>query len=102
MSSSSSSKTSKTNKPGKPGKTIKTTTQNKKPIRKVKKKKFKKVKILSNPPQLTEEEMIEMYKKSLNDLELKVLEIAESHLKTSFDMGKSIGYLKWKKKNNYK
>jgi len=96
MSSSSSSKTSKTNKPGK------TTTQNKKPIRKVKKKKFKKVKILSNPPQLTEEEMIEMYKKSLNDLELKVLEIAESHLKTSFDMGKSIGYLKWKKKNNYK
>ena len=96
MSSSSSSKTSKTNKPGK------TTTQNKKPIRKVKKKKFKKVKILSNPPQLTEEEMIEIYKKSLNDLELKVLEIAESHLKTSFDMGKSIGYLKWKKKNNYK
>jgi len=95
MSSSSSSKTSKTNKP------VKTTTQNKKPIRKVKKKKFKKVKILSNPPQLTEEEMIEMYKKSLNDLELKVLEIAESHLKTSFDMGKSIGYLKWKKKNHY-
>ena len=95
MSSSQTSKTSKTNK---------------NPIRKAKKKKFKKVKILSNPPQavqkptpvsITEEDKIEMYKESLNDLELKVLEIAQTHLKTSFDMKKSIGYLKWKKVNHY-
>jgi len=98
MSSSQTSKTSKTSK------------TNKNPIRKAKKKKFKKVKILSNPPQavqkptpvsITEEDKIEMYKESLNDLELKVLEIAQTHLKTSFDMEKSIGYLKWKKVNHY-
>ena len=51
--------------------------------RKAKKKKFKKVKILSNPPQavqkptpvsITEEDKIEMYKESLNDLEsVKIL-----------------------------
>lgn len=38
---------------------------------------------------------MEEYKKSLSQIEKKTFEIAENHLKTSFSMEKSIGYLKF-------
>ena len=37
------------------------------------------------------------YINTLNDMEFKALNIAIEHLKTSFDIEKSIDYLKWKK-----
>jgi hypothetical protein len=36
---------------------------------------------------------------SLNEMEKKALEIAKSHLESSFNIEKSIGYLNWLKKN---
>ena len=44
------------------------------------------------------EELIEKYKKSLNDIEKKALEIAEKNLETSFNIEKSIGFLEFLKK----
>jgi hypothetical protein len=43
---------------------------------------------------------IEEYINSLNEKEKIALEIAKSHLESSFSMESSIGYLKWK--NNKK
>jgi hypothetical protein len=39
---------------------------------------------------------IESYLKSLNNLEKQTLDIAKSHLGTSFNVRKSIGFIKWK------
>jgi hypothetical protein len=41
-------------------------------------------------------EEIESYLKSLDALEKKTLDIAKSHLGTSFNVRKSIGFIKWK------
>ena len=40
-------------------------------------------------------EIIEDYISTLSELELKTMEIASTHLKTSFNIEKSIGYKKW-------
>ena len=42
---------------------------------------------------------IDRYIESLNDLEKTAYEIAKSDLGSSFDIVKSIGFLKWIKKN---
>lgn len=42
---------------------------------------------------------VERYIESLNELEKKAYEIAKSDLESSFDIVKSIGFLKWIKKN---
>ena len=44
-------------------------------------------------------EDIDKYIKSLTDIEKKAYEIAKEHLGSSFDITKSIGFLKWIKKN---
>jgi hypothetical protein len=51
-----------------------------------------------------EEESIQQYFKSLNNLERKTLEIAKEHLGSSFNIKRSIGYITWKNKqeNNLK
>ena len=42
---------------------------------------------------------IETYLNSLNELEKKTLDIAKSHLGTSFNVRKSVGFIKWKQAN---
>ena len=42
---------------------------------------------------------IKKYIETFNELELKALSIAISHLKTSFNIKKSIGYTNWLKNN---
>jgi len=42
---------------------------------------------------------IESYLKSLNELERKTLDIAQSHLGTSFNVIKSIGFIQWSHSN---
>ena len=42
---------------------------------------------------------IDKYVASLNELEKKAYEIAKTDLGSSFDIEKSIGFLKWIKKN---
>jgi hypothetical protein len=42
---------------------------------------------------------LDRYIESLNELEKKAYEIAKSDLESSFDLVKSIGFLKWIKKN---
>jgi hypothetical protein len=37
------------------------------------------------------------YVKSLNEIEIKAMKIAQDHLETSFNIVKSIGFQKWKK-----
>lgn len=37
------------------------------------------------------------YIKSLNEIEIKAMKIAQEHLETSFNIVKSIGFQKWKK-----
>lgn len=44
--------------------------------------------------------MIEDYKKSLTEKELKAYKIAESHMGTLFQVEKTAGFLEWKKKQN--
>jgi hypothetical protein len=44
----------------------------------------------------------EEYVMSLSDLEKSTMKIAEEHLKTSFSLKKSIGYLKWLSQNSKK
>jgi hypothetical protein len=44
----------------------------------------------------------EKYVESLNPKEYKAYMIAKSHLGTSFDLDKSVGFLKWKKKQEDK
>lgn len=41
------------------------------------------------------EEMLEQYKATLSEQELKTLAIAEEHLESSFNIYKSIGFLKY-------
>jgi len=43
---------------------------------------------------------IESYLNSLNDLENKTIDIAKSHLGTSFNIKKSIGFIQWKLATN--
>jgi len=47
----------------------------------------------TNPKKLTE-----LYIESLSEKEMKAYIIAKSHLGTSFSLEKSVGFLKWKKK----
>jgi len=42
------------------------------------------------------------YVKSLTDEESKTLEIARDHLESSFNMRKSIGFIKWKENKENK
>tara|TARA_B100001063_G_C16502627_1_gene422818 strand:+ start:462 stop:671 length:210 start_codon:yes stop_codon:yes gene_type:complete len=42
----------------------------------------------------------EEYIKSLSKEELKTLEIAREHLESSFNLKKSIGFIKWKENKN--
>ena len=42
----------------------------------------------------------ESYIQSLNDKEKKAYEIAQEHLKSSFNIKKSIGYIEYKKQND--
>jgi len=42
---------------------------------------------------------MEKYIKTLNDKERKAYEIAKSHLKSSFNIKKSIGYINYDKSN---
>lgn len=44
-------------------------------------------------------EMVEKYIKQMNAIEIKSLEIAIDHLESSFDIERSIGYLKFLEKN---
>jgi hypothetical protein len=44
-------------------------------------------------------ELEQMYLKSLSEKEYKGYLIAKSHLGSSFDLKKSIGYITWKKDN---
>ena len=45
-----------------------------------------------------EKELYEAYMAQLSPMEKKVLEIAKSHLESSFSLEKSIGFQNWKKK----
>ena len=47
---------------------------------------------------MSEQKMIDMYIEQLNVNEKKALEIAKENLETSFDISKSIGFLKFKDK----
>jgi hypothetical protein len=42
---------------------------------------------------------VDSYLNSLDELEKKTLDIAKSHLGTSFNIIKSIGFIKWKQAN---
>ena len=76
---------------------------NNKPVlrkkRVIKKRKKKKVTKVNTEKKSTEKkstkEIIEDYISTLSELELKTMEIASTHLKTSFNIEKSIGYKKW-------
>ena len=46
------------------------------------------------------EKLIHEYKNSLNEHELIAMVVGIDILKSSFDIKKSQGYLKWKEKNN--
>ena len=45
-----------------------------------------------------EKELYEAYMEQLSPMEKKVLEIAKSHLESSFSLEKSIGFQNWKNK----
>jgi len=49
-------------------------------------------------PIQSQTEEISKYIKSLTEQEAQTLEIAKSHLGTSFNIKKSIGFLEWKSK----
>jgi len=49
-----------------------------------------------------EESEIIVYKAQLTQMEKIVLHIAESHLETSFNIMKSIGFLEWKRNQSIK
>jgi hypothetical protein len=44
--------------------------------------------------------LIEQYLDSLNEQELLILNLVKRHLKTSFDIEKSIGFIVWLKTHN--
>ena len=54
------------------------------------------------PLQPDSKEIIDKYISTLSSIEIKTMKIAEEDLKTSFDIEKSIGFLNWVNKNNYK
>jgi hypothetical protein len=41
--------------------------------------------------------LLEDYLKSLNEKEMKAYLIAKEHLGSSFDLSKSVGFIKWRK-----
>ena len=41
-------------------------------------------------------QIVDKYVQSLNDKERKALEIAKNHLESSFDIEKSVGFIKFK------
>lgn len=47
-------------------------------------------------------DLVEKYLKTLNEQEILILNLAKEHLKTSFNIEKSIGFIEWKKNNNIK
>jgi len=49
-----------------------------------------------NYDESSQKEIME-YIKSLNEIEIKAMKIAQDHLETSFNIVKSIGFQKWKK-----
>ena len=57
----------------------------------------KETKETKNPKETKEENE---YISSLSPLEKKTLEIAQSHLESSFNLQKSIGFMKWKEAQN--
>jgi hypothetical protein len=58
----------------------------------------KPTKPLANQPSISTDPEIEKYIQSLDELEAKTYEIARSHLGTSFNIKKSIGFIQWTKK----
>jgi len=55
---------------------------------------------LDNPPDIEKQDQVELYLKSLTDQEKQTLDIASSHLGTSFNIKRSIGFLNWKTKQS--
>lgn len=51
-------------------------------------------------PNPTIQQLVEQYLNQLNEKERHAYEIAKSHLGTSFQLEKSVGFLQWKKKQN--
>lgn len=45
--------------------------------------------------QISQQKLMEMYLESLNEKELKAYAIAKSFLGSSFQLEKSVGFLKW-------
>jgi hypothetical protein len=58
--------------------------------------------MVENQTEQSKEAQVEKYLDSLNELEKKTLEIAKSHLGTSFNLKKSVGFLKWKESQDKK
>jgi hypothetical protein len=50
------------------------------------------------PPEQQQQQQIEMYLSTLSDLEQRVCAIAKDHLKTSFDITRSTGFVAWNSK----
>ena len=48
------------------------------------------------PRVVTESDTADAYVASLSELEKRVLSIAEDHLKSSFDLSRSSGFISWK------
>lgn len=53
---------------------------------------------MTNQQMVSTDLEIENYIQSLDELEAKTFEIAKSHLGTSFNIKKSIGFIQWKNK----
>lgn len=51
---------------------------------------------------MTQESLTEQYLLSLSEKERKAYEIAKDHLGSSFELSKSVGYLKWLEKQSKK
>ena len=51
----------------------------------------------NNQTKIATNKQIEKYIESLSPIVKQTIEIAKDHLKTSFNMEKSIGFLAWKK-----
>ena len=51
----------------------------------------------NNQTKIATNKQIEKYIESLSPIEKQTIEIAKDHLKTSFNIEKSIGFLAWKK-----
>ena len=51
---------------------------------------------MDSDKQLTK--LLELYLESLSEKEMKAYSIAKSHLGTSFQLNKSVGFLQWKAK----